>query len=194
VWDNFGVNLCTINSIDGTIPSCTRNGLQSGLGTLLRFPAIAADGVHVYGVWSGGGGRDPNNFMNTLSAMSVCTIAVDDTIGGCTGTGTGAGFANLAFAIYNGNLYSSVQNRDNNTYGVLVCPINSSDGTLGSCQVTSTGNNSLSQGVAVGSGYSYTVYYGNTMQVCALNPDGTFGTCSTVNIPGAVNLNSVGIH
>jgi hypothetical protein len=193
VWDNFGVNLCTVNTADGTLPSCTQNGLEAYLGNLLRFPVIAADGIHVYGEWAGGGGPDPLGFGN-FNAMSVCLIASDGTINGCAGTGTGTGTANLTFALYNGNVYSSSEDPDSGASGVLVCPINSGDGSLGSCQVTSTGNTSLPQSIAVAGGYGYSVYFDNTVQVCAVNLDGTFGTCSTVTNPSAATLISVAVH
>jgi hypothetical protein len=193
VWDNFGTNLCTVNTADGTIPSCTQNGLQSGLGNLLRFPVIGADGIHVYGEWANGGGFDPQS-GNFLNAMSVCLIASDGTINGCTGTGTGTGNANLTFALSNGNVYSSSQDQNTGEGGVLVCPINSSDGSLGACLAANTSNTSLPQGIAVAGGYAYLVYFDNTVEVCPVVADGTFGACSTVSIPAAATLNSVAVH
>ena len=193
VWDNFGTNLCTVNTADGTLPSCTRNGLEPNLGNLLRFPVIAADGIHVYGEWANGGGYDPPS-GNFLNAMSVCSIASDGTINGCAGTGTGTGNANLTFALYNGNVYASSEDQNTGNGGVLVCPINSSDGSLGSCQAANTGNTSLPQSIAVAGGYAYLVYFDNTVEVCPVVADGTFGTCSTVTIPLAATLNSVAVH
>jgi hypothetical protein len=126
--------------------------------------------------------------------MSVCSIASDGTINGCTGTGTGAGNANLTFALYNGNVYASSEDQNTGDGGVLVCPINSSDGSLGSCQAANTGNTSLPQSIAVAGGYAYLVYFDNTVEVCSVAADGTFGTCSTVTIPAAATLNSVAVH
>jgi hypothetical protein len=44
IWDNFGVNICTINAADGTFTACTQTGIVSGSGNLIRFPLISADG------------------------------------------------------------------------------------------------------------------------------------------------------
>lgn len=99
--------------------------------------------------------------------------------------------------------FAYITNGGNDT--VSICPLNV-DGSIGSCSIT-TGNNTFSFG-GVGGGSGITInaehtiayvtnYHNSTVSICALNNNGSFGTCTvskgngTFSLPaGSIAINS----
>jgi hypothetical protein len=101
--------------------------------------------------------------------VEVCSVAVDGTFSGCTSNGMSIQVFGLATNI-NGLYVSNFPN-------VQLCQPDGT-GSVGSCQAVGTGFNGAIA-LAFGGQFAYVSnLFNNTISVCPVNSDGTWGTCT----------------
>jgi trimeric autotransporter adhesin len=154
------VSVCNVAS-DGTLTGCALTAASVGLPE-----ELAVNGTTLY-VSNGGAG----------GGVVYCTILADASLSNCGITATS--FNAFGMVVGFGNIYVS-----NNSGGVNLCAIDPS-GALDSCAAAGNGL-SYSGGLSL-TGHLVYVVSGNpaapAVEVCPLNVDGTFGTCTASALP-----------
>lgn len=180
----LGINpllICALSD-NGSVSSCTNSGLS--------IPA--AQGVAV---------SESFAYISDLSTdLYICPIQADGSLGSCT-ISTGNGTFNTMLGVALNADYSSLYTAnyaDGVDYSVSSCPLNGN--TVGTC-IANEGNSTFDFSAytvsGLSSGTNSSVYIpncgNNTVSVCPLASNGSFGTCSvnndsSFNVPSALAL------
>jgi 6-phosphogluconolactonase (cycloisomerase 2 family) len=183
------VSICPVNS-SGSLTTCTSYADATFNGP--QGITINSDETFLY-------------VSNQHGAtVSICALSPNgDTVGPCTATtGNGTISAATSVVLNSTNTIAYVTDFGNST--ISICPVNSVTGGFGTCTTTSAGgtiNKPVGTIINSTNTFAYTTNNNGatppyTVSVCALNADGTFGTCttnsagSTLNLPEGIGLNA----
>jgi hypothetical protein len=157
--DGANIYLCSINTTDGSLTSCTAtgNGFQVPFG--IAFTGSGQAYVSNAAVFTG-------------PSLSVCNVAAGGSLTSCSIQAAANVSQPLQLAVSGSTLYAI----DGGVPGVTYCTI-LSDGSLSNCNLTATDFNSL--GIAVGSGNIYLSNNSGWVNRCVIDTSGSLSSCAS---------------